>query len=104
VNHAAALARDVVDKNPDYPVGLALLGVIHFIRGDYASGWRYFEKLRTAKFNFLPFIHDTATRLKESERRSYAKKMIDAARTYGYTNPEIEQLRAECDDSMVPSS
>lgn len=104
LSHAAALIQDVVDKNPDYPVGLALLASIYFIRGDNESGWRYFEKLRAAKFNFLPFIHDTATRLKESDRIDYAKKMIDAARTYGYTNPEIEQLRMDCDESTVLSS
>lgn len=97
VNQAAAVLRDLVAKGSDYPIALALLAATDFIKGDSASGRRYFDKLQAMNFNVLPFVHDTATRLIECDRTEQAKRLIDGARACGFTNHELATLRASCD-------
>jgi len=104
LDNAVVIVRDVVAKNPAYPIGLALLATMCCITGDKGSGRRHFEKLRAMNFNFLPFIHDTATRLIECNRLEFAEKLISVAKACGYTNHAIEILGKECESKLIAGS
>jgi putative sugar O-methyltransferase len=101
VSNAETVLRALEKVKPNFPIALALLAAISFIRGDNRGARRYFDKLGVMNFNVLPFILDTAKRLVAADRMDSALKLLDGAIQCGYSDREIAILKNECDDKLV---
>jgi FkbM family methyltransferase len=101
VSNAETVLRALEKVKPNFPIALALLAAISFIRGDNRGARRYFDKLGVMNFNVLPFILDTAKRLVAAGRMDSALKLLDGAIQCGYSDREIAILKNECDDKLV---
>jgi FkbM family methyltransferase len=101
VSNAETVLRALEKVRPNFPIALALLAAISFIRGDNMGAQRYFDKLGVMNFNVLPFVLDTAKRLVASDRTDSALKFLDGAMKCGYTDRDIARLKNECEGRLV---
>jgi radical SAM superfamily enzyme YgiQ (UPF0313 family)/glycosyltransferase involved in cell wall biosynthesis/ADP-heptose:LPS heptosyltransferase/predicted O-methyltransferase YrrM len=95
IQNARLFLSELMKKNADFPIALALLGAVNCIEGNNQKGFEYFEKLLKIRISFLSLIHNTAERLLDVGRAAQAVKLLNAVIDGKYANRDILILQKE---------
>jgi tetratricopeptide (TPR) repeat protein len=93
-----SVLETLLQKNPDYPPAMALLGAAYCVNGQGETGLGIFEKLRKKGFNCTKFFIEQYHAFFAQGKLDQATLLLETAVKTGNVNQDINRLLAECQD------
>ncbi len=79
--------KKLLEKKPDFPQGIGLLGIAYMIKGEEEKAYECLEKIKKKGFNCSKFIYDHAKIFIKTEKKEYARLLIEKASTKNLLYP-----------------
>jgi len=95
---AIAPIKTLLQKKPDFPQGIGLLGIAYIIKGEEQKAYEYLVKIKKKGFNCSKFIYDHAKILASTGKYEYSVLLIRKAVEMNLLD---EQLQKFCEENMI---
>ncbi len=92
---AITLIRTLLEKKPDFPQAIGLLGIAYMIKGDEEKAYKYLEKIKKKGFNCSKFIYDHAKILTSTGKRECAIILIRKAIEMNLLDEQLRDIYEE---------
>jgi GT2 family glycosyltransferase/tetratricopeptide (TPR) repeat protein len=96
INETISVLETLLQKDPDYPPALALVGAAYYVSGQKETGLALFEKLRKRGFNCTEFLDEQYRGVISQGKFEQAILLLEAAIKTGNISKDTHRLLAEC--------
>lgn len=96
IKKTISVLETLLQKNPDYPPAMALLGAAYYLNGQNEAGFDIFEKLRKKGFNCTSFFIEQYQSMMSRGKLDRAMILLEAAIATGNYNADTHRLLEEC--------